>query len=102
MTINFDPPAIVNLRKANTQAAASAFGSQCQSSSPCSECRALSGPPMFWRSSSSSLSGMDGLDVPAPMLIKQLLFPARNLPAASLALLPSRLLASQTAAMGLG
>lgn len=29
-------------------------------------------------------------------------FPARNLPAASLALLPSRLLASQTAAMGLG
>lgn len=45
---------------------------------------------------------MDGLDVPAPMLIKQLLFPARNLPAASLALLPSRLLASQTAAMGLG
>lgn len=42
--------------------------------------RALSGQPMFWRSSSSSLSGMDGLDVPAPMLIKQLLFPARNLP----------------------
>lgn len=53
------------------------------------KCRALSGQPMFWRSSSSSLSGMDGLDVPAPMLIKQLLFPARNLPAALALFLPS-------------